>query len=88
MDLVNKATRLGVKKIIESIYIFDSRFTYLFILLITIISTIMFFLFEYLNRYNKYDYWKWKTRALFKSIKLSIFLILLKVVIGAILWIT
>lgn len=63
MDLVNKATRLGVKKSIESIYIFDSHFTYLFILLITII----------------------KTRALFKSIKLSIFLILLKVVIGAIL---
>ena len=48
------------------------------ILLIGIIGTILFFITGYLCRYRKYDFWRWKRRALFRSILLCLSLILLK----------
>lgn len=85
MDSLRTIANLVLRKIIGSIYFLDSHFTYLAILLITVIGTVIFFLFGYIGRYNRYDYWKWKTRALYKSIRLSIFLILLKGALKAIL---
>ncbi len=62
----------------EAHYFFNSHFTYLSILVIGSIGTILFFLLEYFWRYNKPDFWRWKNRAIFKSIRLVLTLILLK----------
>ena len=75
---VNKIFHSVVRILAESFYFLDSHFTYLSILLIGIIGSILFFITGYLCRYNKHDLWKWKGRALFKSIKFCLILILLK----------
>lgn len=77
-NLTNKILRSANRVFSEALYFFDSHFTYLSILLIGIIGTVMFFLAGYLCRYNKYDFWRWKHRALFKSIRLCLILILIK----------
>lgn len=76
--LINRLTRSVNKIFSEALYLFDTHFTYLSILVIGSIRAILFFLLEYLWRYNKQDYWRWKNRALFKSIRLALVLILLK----------
>lgn len=60
------------------LWFFDSHFTYLAILLLVALGTAMNFLLGYLCRYSKYDWWEWKGRATFKSIRLCVSLLLLK----------
>lgn len=77
-NLTNKFLRSVNRIFLEALYFFDSHFTYLSILLIGIIGTIIFFISSYLCRYRKYDFWRWKSRALFKSISFWLILILIK----------
>ena len=72
-------------KLIDVLYFIDSHFTYLLILLVVSIGTILFFICGYMFRYNKYDFWRWKTKAAIRSIRLFVFLFILKGVIKAFL---
>lgn len=76
--VINKML-FSVKRIFTGVlYFIDSHFTYLSILLIGIIGSIIFFSVGYMCRYNKYDFWRWKSRALFRSIRLCLILVSLK----------
>lgn len=68
-------------KLIDVLYYIDNHFTNLVILLVVSIGTILFFICGYIFRYNKYDFWRWKARAVIRSIRLFVFLFLLKGVI-------
>lgn len=81
MDIINNITNSISKMIFNFIYFLDNKFTNLVIFLITIIGAIIFFLSEYLCC-NKYT---WKKRVLIKTIRLCIFLFLLKGVIQILL---
>lgn len=59
------------------LYYLDSHFTFLSILIISVIGTILIFVTGFICRYSKYDF-RWKSRALFRSIRLCIILFLIK----------
>lgn len=65
-------------KLAGLLYFFDSHFTYLAILLFCVTGGALIFLTCYLGRYGRYDWWNWKGRALGKSIRLCLLLLLLK----------
>lgn len=65
-------------KLAGLLYFCDSHFTYLAISLFCATGSALIFLTCYLGRYGKYDWWNWKGRALGKSIRLCLLLLLLK----------
>lgn len=65
-------------KLAGLLYFCDSHFTYLAILLFCVTGGTLIFLACYLERYGRYDWWNWKGRALGKSIRLCLLLLLLK----------
>lgn len=67
-----------LKKLSGLLYFCDSHFTYLSILLFCVTGGALIFLACYLGRYGRYDWWNWKGRALGKSMRLCLLLLLLK----------
>lgn len=75
---INRITH-SINRIFSGVlYYLDSHFTFLSILVISLIETILIFVTGYICRYSKYDFWRWKSRALFRSIRLCIILFLIK----------
>jgi|GEM_PF-1647061 len=69
----------GIERAMAGVlYFCDSNFTYLAILLFCTMGSALIFLTCYLGRYGKYDWWNWKRRAVLKSAKFCLLLLLLK----------
>lgn len=64
-------------------YFCNGHFTYLAMSLFCTAGGALIFLMCYLARYGKYDWWKWKGRALVKSIRFCLLLLLLKKILEA-----
>lgn len=60
----------------------NKYYTPLAIVSLIVLGTIIIFLTSYLLRYNHWNYWVWKNRAIVKSIYFSIVLLVLKFLIG------
>jgi hypothetical protein len=76
--VIGKIANEAIKNFTGYLYFFDSHFTYLAILGMTIIGAAVYFTFGYLWRYKKYDWWRWKARALFKTVRLFVWLLIIK----------
>lgn len=60
------------------LHFLDKRYTMLSIVVIGTAGTLFYFLCQSLLRYNYFDWWRWKERALWSSIKLWVLLFLIK----------
>lgn len=81
MDFIYKF-KMALKQIhlIKYLRFVKSHFTWLSVLVIGLISVIIIFVAGYFNRYVRFDWWNWKQRALYKSIKTILFIIVLKII--------
>ncbi|MBC6713576.1 hypothetical protein [Treponema sp. Marseille-Q3903] len=69
----------SVERIIYGcLYFLDNHFTWLSVLVLAITGTALYYIFGYMFRYSRPDWWNWKRKAFFKSILLLAFLIMIK----------
>lgn len=71
------------RKLAGLLYFCNGHFTYLAMSLFCAAGGALIFLICYLARYGKYDWWNWKGRAWFRSIRLCLLLLLLKKILEA-----
>lgn len=64
--------------ILKSLIFINNNYTYLSIMIISLFSAIIIYLHEFLLKYNNPYWWNWKQYAFFKTLRLIIFLILIK----------
>ena len=60
----------------------NNHYTPLAVVALTVLGSIFFFITSFLLRYNHWNYWLWKKRAITKSIYFGIILLILKILIG------
>ena len=56
----------------------SSHFTFLAVIIFIITGGLIIFVTSYIVRYDRYDYWHWKQRALSKILKYCLIILLLK----------
>lgn len=79
--LVNKVIRSIMREIARIAYPLNKCYTPLAILLLFICGSIAIYAWAYIFKYNRYDFWLWKTRAIFKIITYTLFLVITKIIL-------
>lgn len=62
-------------------HILDDHYTMLAVVAIGITGTALYFIASYICRYNAFDWWRWKQRAVFGNARLWTVLLLLKLLL-------
>lgn len=81
-SLLKPIMRLFEREIICLFAFLNRHYTPLAVVVMVLGGAIFFFFTSYLFRYNHWNYWLWKNRAITKTIYLGIVLITLKVILG------
>ena len=76
-------TRFLERKMAWFVFFLEKRYTPLAVVALIILGTIFFFVTSYLFRYNHWNYWLWKSRAVTQSVCFGTILVAIKLVLGA-----
>lgn len=79
--MANEIIRMLLQKVYYLAYYINARYTPLAILIFFIFGNIMIYTWAYLCRFNQYDFWLWKTRAILNIMIYTIALIMAKIIL-------
>lgn len=69
------------RRLFYFLYFLEKHYTPLAILILIICGSVLFFITSYLSRYSKWDYWRWKSRAIKKTLVFTIILVAIKIIL-------
>ena len=81
LPVFRKVERIMSQKIGWGIWFIKSHYTWLSFLLLLIAGGILIFTVSWICRYDKFDWWRWKRRAVFKFIRYALTLCAAKILI-------
>ena len=81
-QFIKPVTQFIERKMVFVFSFLNKHYTPLAVIVMIILGFIFFYITSYLLRYNHWNYWLWKNRALTKAIYFSIVLISIKILIG------
>lgn len=70
------------RKMAVTFIFLNKHYTPLAVVVLIVLETTFFFVTCYLFRFNHWNYWLWKNRAIMKSIYFGIILLVIKLIIG------
>ncbi|MBQ8680332.1 MAG: hypothetical protein IJ530_11290 [Treponema sp.] len=82
-QVLKPLTRFLERKMAWLVFFLEKHYTPLAVVALIILGTVFFFVTSYLFRYNHWNYWLWKSRALVKTVYFGTILVAIKLVLEA-----